>query len=75
MSVPLIEETKGIKTKTRGVMKMYINSRRRVNALKSFRIIAASRGEKPSFPSKPVLGAYMPRDTVMDGPHTSQILR
>jgi hypothetical protein len=55
-TVPLIEERRGTMIKTMGMMKMYINSRRRVKALKSFLIIAASTDEKPNLPSKPALG-------------------
>ena len=40
-----------------GTMNIVINSRRRVNALKSFLINAASIVENPSLPKKPVLGA------------------
>ncbi len=39
-----------------GSMKVVINSRRRVKALKSFLMIAASVDEKPSLLSNPVLG-------------------
>jgi hypothetical protein len=42
---------------TTGTMKTVINSRRRVNALRSFLINAASTVEKPRRPKKPVLGA------------------
>jgi len=42
---------------TRGIMKTYMSSRRLVKALKSFRITAASKEEKPSFPKKPTFGA------------------
>ena len=55
-TVPLIEERRGTMIKTMGMMKMYINSRRRVKALKSFLIMAASMEEKPNLPSKPVFG-------------------
>jgi hypothetical protein len=47
----------GTKIMTMGIMKMVINSRRRVNARKSFLIKAASLVEKPSLPKTPVLGA------------------
>ena len=47
----------GTNTNTIGAMKIDINSRRRVNALRSFLIKAASLVEKPNLPSNPVLGA------------------
>ncbi len=52
---------------TIGTMKIAINSRRRVKALKSFLISAASVVENPSLPKTPVLGAYIPRETVIAG--------
>ena len=42
---------------TIGMMKTVINSRLRVNALRSFLINAASTVENPSLPKKPVFGA------------------
>ncbi len=54
---PLMEVIRGIRMKTMGMMKADISSRRRVNALRSLRIKAASTEEKPSFPNMPVLGA------------------
>lgn len=46
----------GIIRITMGSMKMDISSRRRVKALKSFLMMAASIDEKPSLLRKPVLG-------------------
>lgn len=50
----------GMTMKIIGKMKMYINSCRMVKDFTSFRIIAASTGEKPSFLKNPVFGAYAP---------------
>lgn len=57
----------GITMKIIGKMKMYINSCRRVKDFRSFRIMAASIGEKPSFPKSPVFGVYSPWDIFIDG--------
>ena len=57
----------GKRMMTKGMMKMYINSRRLVKALRSFLITAFSSDENPSFIKIPDLGVYTPLDTVITG--------